>query len=262
MKALRITRPLLLLFAVPFVCAMAQDRNNDSPDNQAAWRLIRRAQATSNFAVKDMIIVVDFTERNESGSVETGSYLDEASSAFGSREELRESDYLEESFLLGDENAIVGPYLRPPERIAKARPIVAEMAHAKVGAFYLADSFGPIRDTEIDGRAAECVTFDRDLPNFYGRGKDRVENGEICFDRDSGVVIRHTTNGQTWSYSDYSEFEGKLLAHKAVYEAAPNYRMEGTIQFATLGAGAQSDFQPPPGAVIIQMGPHPGLPSQ
>jgi hypothetical protein len=178
--ALRIAQALLLLFVLSCVSVAAQDGRNDSPDNQAAWRLIS-AQTASAFAIKDMKIVVHFTITHESGAVETGTFINEASSAYGSREELRESSYLEETFSLpGDIGAIVGPYWKPPERIVKARRMAALMAHVKVGPFYSADHFGSVRDTEIDGLAAECVSFDRDLRGFYGPGRGRADKGEVC----------------------------------------------------------------------------------
>lgn len=258
MRPLRIVQALLLLLVLSSVSVTAQSGRNDSPDNQAAWRLISRAQAASAFAVTNMKIVLHFTITHESGDVETGTFINEASSAYGSREELRESNYLEETFFLpGDIEAIVGPYRKPPERIVKARRIASPMAHVKVGPFYSADHFGSLRDTEIDGLAAECVSFDRDLRDFYGPGRGQADKGEICFDDDSGVMLRHTTNGQTWFYSDYSEFAGKLLAHRIIFEALPHYRMEGTVQFSTVDAGSQADFQPPPGAAIIHMEGHP-----
>jgi hypothetical protein len=212
--------------------------------------MIQRARTASDFAVKGMKIVVDFKVTHESGAIETGTFINEASSTDG-KEELRESGYLEASFVRRNEIAIVGPYLHPPERIAKARPIAADISHPKVGPFYQADEFGPAREDEIDGRVAECISFNRDLQNSHNDGSDRVDAGEVCFDRDRGVVLRQTTNRQTWFYSDYSDFQGKLLAHKVVFEALPQYRMEGAVQFTALGAGSQADFEPPPDALIM-----------
>jgi hypothetical protein len=105
------------------------------------------------------------------------------------------------------------------------------------------DTIRAIDDAVIKGRPAHCIEFD----TSYGA---KVDNNEICVDRELGAMVRFRFGVETEEYSDFFSFAGATMPHRVEIfrNGAQTFEIHQTL--AAIPEVPVSLFAPPPDSEI------------
>jgi hypothetical protein len=159
---------------------------------EEAVRLLERAnQVSLPGAAPNYEQAVSFRVYYSDGSSKEGAYTKIAVGASGYREERSFADYHDVIVRSGDKMSGTATWT-PPTELQELR----DQLPVHLGRFDDKDVIRSIEDTNIDGIAAKCISFD----TLFG---DKLQQNQICVDAARGPVLRWQVGDETIENSGY-----------------------------------------------------------
>jgi len=115
--------------------------------------------------------------------------------------------------------------------------------HPYTGQFDESDIIRSIHDGVVNGRSADCIEFD----TVRGR---KTDAGEICIDKQLGILLRVHANGETITNSDLFPYRNTYLPAHITYEQ-PDLRMELEQTKKETSGPFDPDFLTPPANALV-----------
>jgi TonB family protein len=103
------------------------------------------------------------------------------------------------------------------------------------------DKVNNIESQDINGVKAQCISFERTLPQKH------IAN-TVCIEQERGVLLSWTRGGLETEYSEYAPFASKLLPRRVVVSQNQMKLLDANITFAEVTDFSADTFVPPPDA--------------
>jgi TonB family protein len=113
----------------------------------------------------------------------------------------------------------------PPRRVIELLPL---------------DKVNKIESQDINGVKAQCISFDRALPQKH------IAN-TVCVEGERGVLLSWSRGGLATEYSEYAAFASKLLPGRIVVSENQMRLLDANIDFTAIKDFSADTFALPPG---------------
>lgn len=182
---------------------------------------------------------IPFTATDEDGVERSGNIIRIRAIDGPLRQEAQYAGYKATRISIGPKTITIGDWDNPPFAVEQVLAIIP----FGFGEFGERNVVRSIQPESVDGHLADCVTFE----TVEG---ERREPNTICYSRTNGAIINLREGLETFTYSDYTTFDGALLPGRITYNDGGNFRFALQMKLTQLESRPDQAFEVPAGATI------------